>query len=550
MLTKKLTLLLSTLALCACHHASAQDSLLLRDYRTVQLSDPWLTTPNAAALTRYAAANIAEAELSLIKDNGGLVNYDASSNTLQADARVESYYRLSPRAVVFGAISYNNFTGRHMTGSAFMHLPSLTDHRSPFTTRAPFDIVEDSLANPGRKHRDVYRLTGAVGYQVYRNIAIGLRVDYTAANYAKYKDLRHKNKLMDLHVSLGTYAPVLSWLNVGAGYTYHRTTESVDFGTYGKNEKVYKSLIDHGAFMGIVEQFGNEGYTDKSHEMPLFEDSHGATLQLEAHPLAQWTAYGSFAFSRGDGYYGRKSPFTITYTEHERHVYATDLTLLYTPLSGKSRLRLDLAYQNEKLTNSATTRRELTNESGANYYEYYDAVEMGDKQWNDVDLAGTALLGLHGELPTWQLSARYHWTERKQAAYLFPYYRHQQLTTRQLELDATRNLIGRRAVWSLTLNAGYQAGSGAPYHDYTFVTPSAQQETPATMDAFLYREYYYLTARQYHLGTGVKYAFVFPKTRLKTYARVQADYRRATESCAYNTGQHHTQVALAVGCNF
>ena len=326
--------------------SSAQDSLLLRDYQFVRQSDPWLTHRNAAALTRFAADNIVEAEASLVKGNGGLVNFDDSRNTLQGHVRAESFYRLSPRVVTFGAISYAGWTGRDMTGSAFM------------LRRTPFDLVEDSLTNPGRKHRDTYRLMGGVGADIWRGIALGARLDYTAANYAKYKDLRHKNKLMDLQLTLGTYVPVLPWLNVGADYTYHRQTESVDFGTYGKSERVYKTLIDYGAFMGRVEQFGNEGFTDKSREMPLFEDSHGASFQLELRPsrpplgrdgVGSLSFFTTFDFAHATGYYGRRSPYTITYTNHERDILNLQGRLTYA--SRSSRFTLDVNYSSEDLTN-------------------------------------------------------------------------------------------------------------------------------------------------------------------------------------------------------
>ena len=152
MLTKKLTFALwSCLGVLS---GSAQDSLLLRDYQFVRQSDPWLTHHNAAALTRLAVDNIVEAEASLTKGDGGLVNFDDSRNTLQGNVRTESFYRLSPSVVTFGAISYDNWTGRDMTGSAFI------------LQRTPFDLVEDSLNNPGRKHRDTYRLVGGVGVDI------------------------------------------------------------------------------------------------------------------------------------------------------------------------------------------------------------------------------------------------------------------------------------------------------------------------------------------------------------------------------------------------
>ena len=82
---------------------------------------------------------------------------------------------------------YDNFSGRNMTGSAFIQ-----------TQRLPFDIIEDSLNNAGTKHRDTYNLMGALSWEIYKGIALGAKVDFTAANVAKYKDLRHKTKLMDL----------------------------------------------------------------------------------------------------------------------------------------------------------------------------------------------------------------------------------------------------------------------------------------------------------------------------------------------------------------
>ena len=239
MLTKKIAFCLLSCMLALC--TSAQDSLLLRDFKFVSQSDPWLNHRNAAALTRFTASNIVKTEVAVNKGNGGLVDYSDSRNTLAADGNVESFYRLSPRVVTYGAISYSGWSGRDMTGSAFMQ------------KRMPFNLVEDSLTNPGKKHRDIYHLVGALGVDVHQGISVGARMDYTSSNYAKYKDLRHQNKLMDMKLTLGGFLPLLKGLSIGADYTYHRQTESVAFGTYGKSERVYKTLIDYGAFMGRVE---------------------------------------------------------------------------------------------------------------------------------------------------------------------------------------------------------------------------------------------------------------------------------------------------------
>ena len=194
MLTKKIIVLLFCLLALNASTLFAQDTLLLRDYSFVRQSSPWLIQRNAAALTLYSSQNIAEAELSLSHANGRLAPANGSPSLTTLQAAIESYYRINARMVVYGAISYDNQSGSDMTGSVFMQ------------DRLPFDIVEDSLNNAGRKHRDTYHLTGAFGYDVYNGYSIGIKADYTAANYAKYKDLRHKNKLMDLQLTAGVFS--------------------------------------------------------------------------------------------------------------------------------------------------------------------------------------------------------------------------------------------------------------------------------------------------------------------------------------------------------
>lgn len=534
MLTKRLTY--TALFCLTSFHVIAQDSLLLRDYHFVKQQDIWFSQPNLAALTRFSSANIVEAEASLTKGNGDFVNYYESSNTLQGNVHMESLYRLNQRIVFFGAINYNNWSGRNMIGSAFIN-----------PERKPFNLVEDSLTNAGKKHRDTYQLTGGLGIDIWQGLSLGVRIDYTSANYAKYKDLRHKNKLMDLLLSAGFYAPVTPWLNIGADYRYHRNTESLEFATYGKSDKVYKTLIDYGAFMGMVEQFGNEGYTDKTREMPLFEDAHGGSLQLEVVPMGNLSLFGSVAFSHATGYYGRKSPYTITYTNHDRDQIKATAALTYR--SHSSIHRFGLAYSSEKLNNNAETFRGLTNANGATYYEYYDPTETADKRWQNVELGYTVHWGIRHELPVWTINVNYNWMQRWQKAYLYPYYRLQQLSNNEVGISATHNLVTGKGVWSFTLKGAFLKGSGEPYEDGTFVAAS-QQTQPATMPAFLYQEYRYLTAAQYKVGAQMKYAFIFPGTRLKTHALVGVNHCKVNEIYDYCEGNTHTQWSVGIGCTF
>ena len=523
--------------------AGAQDTLLLRDYSFIQQSSPWLTLRNAAALTLCDNKNIAEAELSLSHGSGKLTGISESPSVTTLQANIESYYRINPRTVVFGAISYDNLSGSDMTGSVFMQ------------DRLPFDIVEDSLTNMGRKHRDTYHLTGGCGYDIYKGFSIGLKADYTAANYAKYKDLRHKNKLMDLKLTVGvlsTFNIHHSTFNIGADYTYLRRTESVKFDTYGKNEKVYKSLIDFGGMMGIVEQYGNDGYTDKTNEMPLFEDGHSVGLQLSMQH-APFSVFNALTYSHTTGYYGRKSPYTITYTDHDRDILAEHVRLSYMPLSCTSRFHLDIRYQSEKLQNRMNTYRGLRNDNGATHYEYYDAAETSDKSWRNLDIDYTMYLGIRHELPTWTVTAGYHWQQRDLSAYLYPYYRQQQLRTNELTATVTRNIMLSKGIWAITVKGGYQKGTGDPYKDGTFMTTNTQHPSPNTQESLLWHDYQYLTAPQYNIGLQMKYTFIIPGTALRTHIRAAIDYRRASITDETPSGLHNphrTFLTIAAGHTF
>ncbi len=564
MLTQRLILTLGCLALATVSHA--QDSLLFRDYQFVKDSDPWLTSRNAAGLVRYASSDIAEAEVSLTKEKGGFVDFDGSSDVWKAGGQIESFYRFNSRTVFYGAISFNSFDGKEMTGSVFtpsLCLSSFSTSLPSFSSKSsfhrPLDIVEDSLTNAGDKHLDTYRLTGRFAHAFSNGLSVGMSLDYTAANYAKYKDLRHQNKLMDLCATAGIYIPFAKWGNTGANYLYRRNTESVDFSTFGTSDKVYKSLIDYAAFMGHVEQFGNEGFTDKSREMPLTNDYHGANVQLNLRFSRQTQFFNEFGYQHRTGYYGRKSPYTITYSEHrsdsyEYHARASHQT-------NTSMYMVDFSLDWEDLTNDANTYREQQNESKATYYEYYIPVKTANKRWANYALDLTLHFGIRNGksvnglfvdgLPTWTIHAGANWSERQQTGYSYPFYRKQQINNYEFYASLTRNIIRQHGVWTLTLNGSFMKGDGQPYEDHTYQQPSDKQSSPPTMEAFLMREYQYLTAPQYGIGCQAKYAFVFPGTKLKTHASINLQHRKANaKESAYSCGTDRTIGTIAIGCTF
>jgi hypothetical protein len=177
-------------------------------------------------------------------------------------------------------------------------------------------------------------------------------------------------------------------------------------------------------------------------------------------------------------------------------------------------------------------------------------VKTANKLWKNGQLALTADLGINGELPAWTLMASLDWHSRQQTSYLYPYYRRQHLHSTKATLSATRNLLTPKGVWTFSLSTAYQKGRGEPYTDLTFAEPSDKQTAPATMDAWLWREYQYMVAPQYTIGGSVAYAFVFPQTRLKTHVRLSATHHKANQTYEYSSGKDCTSLTLAAGCTF
>lgn len=512
------------------------DSLLMRDFSYVMQSDPWLMGNNPSALIRFGSSTLSEATVSMTVGNGGFVNYDQSPHTLTFGASAESVYRLSPRTVVYGRMSYQNESSSNMAGSAFLN-----------TYHLPFDIVEDSLTNEGDEHRDTYHLKGGVGVDIWHGWSVGASFDFTAANLAKYKDLRHQNKAMDLTFSAGFYLP-LGHVSLGANYLYRRSTENIRFKVYGQSDKVYKSLIAYANFMGQVEQFTTNGYTGSNNEQPLFSARHGACVQLDWRITPQWQWYHSMMAQYRSGYYGRESAYTITYMRHHSHIYTYQSRLSYR--LPTSLHRMDVSISAERLENNQNAYLETLNEQGASQYEYFGAVKTGDKLWVDTHIGYTGDMGIDYELPRWTVATGVNIGHRKQTGYRYPYYRRQQLNQVQGYIDACHRIRLRQGILQAGLQFAYQKGSGDVYEDLTFVEPSAQQTAPPSMDAYLYRDYEYYTAPQVKVGAALKYSFIFPQTRMKTYVEGKCTYLKAYNTDAYLKGDAYTTVMLIVGVDF
>ena len=512
---------------------AAEAWLLISD---VERGEGWLRSENAAGLTRFRLPKLSEAALFAAKENGDWRNYNESDDSFEFGAEAASYYRLNGRIVVYGAVGYSRFAGKHMAGSYFID-----------PEQAPFNLVEFTTENTGNKRLETYRVTGGVGFDLSRRIALGARFDYTTANYSKYKDLRHVNSLMEMVVSPGLKVRIGRSLALGVNYTYRRRVESLLLKIYGKTDQVYVSLLDYGAFFGKREVFGENGYTKENETKPLFDEYHGGALQLDWRIAPRITFFNEFSVRRRKGSYGKPSPSTVVYSEHD----GCDIAYrgLWNYDAGRHRHTLQLTLDSKRVDNRENIYTVQNEEVGLSYIRYLGQTEVGSKVRQSASLLYTGQFGRKQGSHTWQARFDGGVDRRKSSAMNYPDYRNQVLTAWHLRADGKRNILRGRNLFTAGLWIGYSAGAGAPCTDGSFEEAGTSETLTRTLDELLLQEYEYLTARRLDLSVDLEMSRRFGNRGIRGFAALEYTWSKAFGTEYLGRAMRHAAL-LRIGCRF
>ncbi len=377
-----------------------------RDFMLTQQRNAWLTSGNAAALVTLHDSTIARASVGYAHTGGALRSLSEGRRVNALEADVRSYYRLSPKLVAYGSMTYSYTNATQANGSMFI----------PTQELMPFDLVDDSSDNAGDKRMETFHINGAIGWTAWRNFSIGAKVDYTAGTYAKHRDLRHSNTLMDLDARLNGFLALPKNSGVGAGFIYRRRTETMLFKTYGTTDQIYTTLVDYANGYGETEMFGTDGFTDDSRELPLLSEYVGFSTQGAWQRL-----FVDMSYTHRTGYYGRQSQYSASHEQHRGDAF--DLHLRY-DIARSTQLQtwIDLRMATERLTAERENYRKTTATDGtaATYYEYFEPTKMADKSQTYGTAAVTAYWKPAGEIFLWHVKGGVDYWGRRQTAYVFP----------------------------------------------------------------------------------------------------------------------------------
>lgn len=512
-----------------------QADSLWQDIEYIRNAHVWLMSSNAAGLQYLPVTRISTASAFINRSAGGFVNYHQSDNSVTAGAAVESFYRFNQRVVFNGKIMYENFNGENMGGSALI---------DPY--KNPVDINEDDGSNIGTKKLESYTLQGAVSATLTNRLTAGGSLQYQVANFAKVKDLRHSNKLLDMDVAAGVSYKVAKAWELGLNYHYIRRIESFSFSMRGNTDKQYYSLINFGNFSGQVELFTDDpvGYISGGGTRPMINNTHRLALQIATRINSQVNMLHEFSYGIREGYYGERGSSSTVFTEHTAPEYHYQGVFSLT--KDKTLHTINVNVNHERLDSYQNVFRRETAPSGNSLIVYYGQRDLFKQQNTTVEAEYTARLNVQNNLPQWTVKAGGVYTNRNQTVIYYPYYRKQNINMYVARLAVERNLADKVNRYKISLNLAYGNGGGSPFEDGVYTAPSEGQSMGQTRDAYLYQEYEYQTSPRIKTALGIQYARQFKQT--VPFIQVRYAYIQAFE--VEYIGRYANNLDVSVGCVF
>lgn len=527
------------IAVCLpCQQTAAQQAdSLFSNMDFIAQKDARITAVNPAGLQYFSVKKISTAALQFNKSDGDFRNYNMSNNSFSWGAVTESYQRLKAKTVLYGKVGYNNFQGKNMGGSAFI---------DPY--KNPFNIVENADTTAGTKKLEEYNLVGAVSTALSSKWNIGAKLDYNAANFAKTKDLRHTNKLLNMQASAGLQYLITKKIQAGLAYQYTRRIESISFDIFGNTDRQYLSLIDFGAFYGRVELFTDAvgvSYTKNTSSTPLVNNTHTGTvaLNLQLTPSLNW--HNEFSYSLRKGHYGEKGSSSVVLTEHNADAWQYKANLSYAKNNNMHQLQVNAGF--ETLSNYENIFSRVTNSAGVSTIVYYGQNEMLLQYNTSAGIAYTLNKNIRNNNPAWIVKAFANFLNRDITTTLYPYYRNQNINIYTAGIAAVKNIVQHAKMYSFSLGAAYGSGSGDAKNDAVYAAPASGQQPPRSRDAYLYSEYEYFTNPRIQLSPAIQLSMRV-REGITCFAKLGYSFTKA-----FNTsylGSSYGSLNITVGCNF
>ena len=329
---------------------------------------------------------------------GGYHPAFAPESLWKAGAKAQETYH-GDNTSYTGSFSFEQVEGKGMFTSMFLE-PGYF----------PVDVLEFT---PGDKTRQTYKLNGGFVTQS-DDFVFGIKADYTAANYAKRKDIRHTTYGMDLQLepTFGfVYEDSEERQSGSVAYIFRKRTETIDAEQVGAaTDQSYYAFLDKGMRYGTWQVWDGDGiHLDEAGVgvFPIREFTHGVAEQLQT---------GSLGFSGGLEFLWKHG--TVGEKGYEWFKYRGQSFSIWGEQTWASRhsLRVDFALELDQLKEAVLDK---VSSGGITTPTIYAYNAVSDRAWATLDLTYTVRFQ-KGHLK--RLQAVLHGGDWDESSYLmYPY---------------------------------------------------------------------------------------------------------------------------------
>ena len=296
---------------------------------------------------------------------GGYHPAFAPESLWKAGAKAQETYH-GDNTSYTGSFSFEQVEGKGMFTSMFLE-PGYF----------PIDVLEFT---PGDKTRQTYKLNGGFVTQL-DDFVFGVKADYTAANYAKRKDIRHTTYGMDLQLepTFGFVSEDSEEAQSGSvAYIFRKRTETIDAEQVGAaTDQSYYAFLDKGMRYGTWQVWDGDGiHLDEAGVgvLPVREFTHGFAEQFQTGSLG---FSGGLKFLWKHGTVGEKG---YEWFKYRGHTYSTWLERTWE--SGHS-LRLDFDLEDDRLKEAVLDK---VSSGGITTPTIYAYNAVSERAWASLDL--------------------------------------------------------------------------------------------------------------------------------------------------------------------
>lgn len=485
---------------------------------------------NPAFLQNIKDSLLFTAKTTAIFNKGNFVNYYQSNNSHGVEVETDSYNRMNDKIVVYGLASYLYEKRKESGSSSFLN-----------PEQVPFDFIEKDINSKGDSKVESYNLAGAMSYRLSPKFDIGLKIDYQTVSFAKFKDMRNLNDILDLKANVGVAFALLQNNKIGLSYQYKRYIEGVRIMQEGDFSISHYALVNKGLFMGLMHLYGEDGILKINRKRPWAAISHNLGLQYQA--LGEKTDFFfSFEYDKEKGHFGKEGNSSIMYYRHNRNTYIGQLKVVQKGIFSHI---LEAKAKYEELKNKERLYNQTTTSGGSTTVSYYGENKIFDRKKIALAVNYNLLWGdvyLHAP---WHFSFTYEYNNRESKSIYYPFIRKQNIDWHSVELGLTHLFRLNNTYFAISCASNFRFGSGGDLQDNN--TGANGASSPDYLNDLLYIEKEYLTAKRFTPRISVR-AERKIKQNISVFGQLNASFTKA-----FNTEVlkgDYKALSLSVGLTF